>query len=361
MLRRRRGETVKDFVPAALSAAGLIIAFGATYAAYALYNIFAPAVCFPMLAAISLGALWLATRQGPLIAALGLIGATFTPALVPSDNPSTSGFFAYLLVIVVASLWLLRKLNWWWLGYAAIAAGLGWSLLWINGYGLTPSLPIGIFGLALGAAATLVPRGTSILHDSMGNLLDPKSISPPMGVSIAGSMAGAVILAALAVQSGHAVLPLIMFAIGMAAIVAFGWFRDGLVAAPLLAALASLLVLMAWHDVGFHEWAFDERGFWVTVPGLFEPPRFRNAMLIVVSGFPGAFLGAFFTGSLLIETIFSLDGLGYLSYKAALDRDYPIFFANLYIFTLVGLVIGLISDLTYTWIDPRIDFERQEV
>jgi len=88
---------------------------------------------------------------------------------------------------------------------------------------------------------------------------------------------------------------------------------------------------------------------------------FRNAMLLVISGFPGAFLGAFFTGSLLIETVFSLDGLGYLSYKAALDRDYPIFFANLYIFTLVGLVIGLISDLTYTWIDPRIDFERQDV
>ena len=88
---------------------------------------------------------------------------------------------------------------------------------------------------------------------------------------------------------------------------------------------------------------------------------FRNAMLIVVSGFPGAFLGAFFTGALLIETVFSLDGLGYMSFKAALDRDYPIFFANLYIFTLVGLVIGLISDLTYTWIDPRIDFERREV
>ena len=88
---------------------------------------------------------------------------------------------------------------------------------------------------------------------------------------------------------------------------------------------------------------------------------FRNAMLIVVSGFPGAFLGAFFTGALLIETVFSLDGLGYMSFKAALDRDYPIFFANLYIFTLVGLLIGLISDLTYTWIDPRIDFERREV
>jgi microcin C transport system permease protein len=88
---------------------------------------------------------------------------------------------------------------------------------------------------------------------------------------------------------------------------------------------------------------------------------FRNAMLLVISGFPGAFLSAFFTGALLIETVFSLDGLGFLFYKAALDRDYPIIFANLYIFTLVGLLVGLISDLMYTWIDPRIDFERREL
>jgi microcin C transport system permease protein len=88
---------------------------------------------------------------------------------------------------------------------------------------------------------------------------------------------------------------------------------------------------------------------------------FRNAMLLVISGFPGAFLGAFFSGALLIETIFSLDGLGYMMFKAALDRDYPIFFANLYIMTLVGLFVALISDLTYTWIDPRIDFESREV
>jgi len=88
---------------------------------------------------------------------------------------------------------------------------------------------------------------------------------------------------------------------------------------------------------------------------------FRNAMLLVISGFPGAFLGAFFTGALLIETVFSLDGLGYLFYKAALERDYPIIFANLYIFTLVGLFVGLISDLMYTWIDPRIDFEKRDV
>jgi microcin C transport system permease protein len=88
---------------------------------------------------------------------------------------------------------------------------------------------------------------------------------------------------------------------------------------------------------------------------------FRNAMLIVVAGFPGAFVHAFFTGSLLIETIFSLDGLGLLGFESVLNRDYPVVFATLYIFSLIGLVVNLISDLTYTWIDPRIDFETREV
>jgi len=88
---------------------------------------------------------------------------------------------------------------------------------------------------------------------------------------------------------------------------------------------------------------------------------FRNAMLIVIAGFPGAFVHAFFTGSLLIETIFSLDGLGLLSFESVLNRDYPVVFATLYIFSLIGLVVNLISDLTYTWIDPRIDFETREV
>jgi microcin C transport system permease protein len=88
---------------------------------------------------------------------------------------------------------------------------------------------------------------------------------------------------------------------------------------------------------------------------------FRNAMLLVIAGFPGAFIGVFFGSSLLIETIFSLDGLGLLSFESVLNRDYPVVFANLYIFALVGLVVGLISDLTYTVIDPRIDFETREV
>jgi microcin C transport system permease protein len=88
---------------------------------------------------------------------------------------------------------------------------------------------------------------------------------------------------------------------------------------------------------------------------------FRNAMLIVIAGFPSAFVHSFFTGSLLIETIFSLDGLGLLSFESVLNRDYPVVFATLYIFALVGLVVNLVADLTYTLVDPRIDFETREV
>ena len=86
---------------------------------------------------------------------------------------------------------------------------------------------------------------------------------------------------------------------------------------------------------------------------------FRNAMLIVISGFPAAFFNILFTSSLLIEVIFSLDGLGLLGFEAALGRDYPVVFGSLYIFTLIGLLLKLISDLTYVLIDPRIDFETR--
>ncbi|WP_025897794.1 microcin C ABC transporter permease YejB [Sneathiella glossodoripedis] len=86
---------------------------------------------------------------------------------------------------------------------------------------------------------------------------------------------------------------------------------------------------------------------------------FRNAMLIVIAGFPSAFIGILFTGSLLIEVIFSLDGLGLLGFEAAINRDYPVIFATVYVFALLGLIMNLIGDLTYTLIDPRIDFEAR--
>ncbi|PWJ22379.1 microcin C ABC transporter permease YejB [Jannaschia seohaensis] len=87
---------------------------------------------------------------------------------------------------------------------------------------------------------------------------------------------------------------------------------------------------------------------------------FRNAMLIVISGFPAVFVSVFFGGSLIIETIFSLDGLGRLGFEAVVNRDYPVMFGTLFAFSLIGLVVGLLTDLTYIWVDPRIDFESRE-
>ncbi|WP_121630897.1 microcin C ABC transporter permease YejB [Tropicibacter alexandrii] len=87
---------------------------------------------------------------------------------------------------------------------------------------------------------------------------------------------------------------------------------------------------------------------------------FRNAMLIVIAGMPAVFIGVFFGGSIIIETVFSLDGLGRLGFEAAVQRDYPVMFGTLFFFSLIGLVIGIISDLMYVLIDPRIDFEKRE-
>jgi ABC transporter, permease protein, oligopeptide/dipeptide uptake family len=87
---------------------------------------------------------------------------------------------------------------------------------------------------------------------------------------------------------------------------------------------------------------------------------FRNAMIPLITGFPAAFIGAFFTGSLLIETLFSLDGLGLLSYEAVMKRDYPVVMGTLYVFTLMGLLAKLVSDISYSWVDPRIHFGGQK-
>jgi microcin C transport system permease protein len=87
---------------------------------------------------------------------------------------------------------------------------------------------------------------------------------------------------------------------------------------------------------------------------------FRNAMLIIIAGLPGALVSIFFTGSLLIEVIFSLEGLGLLGFEAVMQRDYPVIFGTLFLYTLIGLILKLVSDLTYVWVDPRIDFETRE-
>ncbi len=113
-------------------------------------------------------------------------------------------------------------------------------------------------------------------------------------------------------------------------------------------------------EIGKH-YVMTARAKGLTEPQVLLRHVFRNAMLIVIAGFPSALLRILFTSSLLIEVIFSLDGMGLLGFEAAINRDYPVMFATLYIFTLIGLVFNLIGDVAYVLIDPRIDFERRAV
>ena len=286
-VRRSRGVGVVDYVPAALSAAGLVMGFGVVYAAYGLYDLISPAVDFVGLGLVALAAFWLSRAQGPLIAALGLLGAYSAPALVTATHPNAWSFFPYLLVIVTASFFTLRERKWWWLGYASIVGALAWGLLWISGgaFSVSDVLPIGLFAIALGFVATYVFEGRSLLSAESGSLLKPSGLNNALKLAICGMAAGSALLAAQVFEAQHIFLSIILFLIGMALVAAFSWFKMGASIAGLLAAAATWVVFMGWPDVAFHEWAFDERGFWTTVPGLIAPSLFVKWMMVGLIGF----------------------------------------------------------------------------
>ena len=163
-------------MPAALSAAGLATAFGSIYAAYALYELVQPTTAFIGLALVALGALALSLRQGPLIAALGLLGSYVTPMMISSPDPKGWSFFPYLLIILAASFAVLRKRTWWWLGYASIIGSALWSFLWLGGpFEGADIVPIGLFALCLGAVSLFAISGRNILASASGSLLNPRT------------------------------------------------------------------------------------------------------------------------------------------------------------------------------------------
>ena len=134
------------------------------------------------------------------------------------------------------------------------------------------------------------------------------------------------------------------------------------ITAILIGSFASLTMLTknSFLDEINKQYVITARAKGITESRVLYKHVFRNAMLIIIAGFPAAFIGMFFTGSLLIEIIFSLDGLGLLGFESTIQRDYPVMFGTLFVFTLLGLIVGIISDLMYTVIDPRIDFETRE-
>jgi len=137
------------------------------------------------------------------------------------------------------------------------------------------------------------------------------------------------------------------------------WHLTLPIAASVLASFATLTMLTknSFLDEIHKQYVITARAKGCSKNRILYGHIFRNAMLLVLAGLPAALIGIFFTGSMLIEVIFSLDGLGLLSFESVINRDYPVIFASLYIFTLVGLILKLLSDITYTLIDPRITFE----
>lgn len=144
-------------------------------------------------------------------------------------------------------------------------------------------------------------------------------------------------------------------------IIDYFWHLALPLAALLIGSFASLTLLTknSFLDQINQQYVTTARAKGLTERRVLYGHVFRNAMLIVIAGFPGAFIGILFTGALLIEIIFNLDGLGYLGFEAVISRDYPIMFGTLYVFTLIGLITQIISDLMYTIVDPRIDFEAR--
>jgi len=134
------------------------------------------------------------------------------------------------------------------------------------------------------------------------------------------------------------------------------------ITAILIGSFASLTMLTknSFLDEINKQYVITARAKGITERRVLYKHVFRNAMLIIIAGFPAVFISMFFTGSLLIEIIFSLDGLGLLGFESTIQRDYPVMFGTLFVFTLLGLIVGIISDLMYTVIDPRIDFETRE-
>ncbi len=134
------------------------------------------------------------------------------------------------------------------------------------------------------------------------------------------------------------------------------------VIASTIASFATLTLLTknSFLDEIKKQYVITARAKGLSERGVLYGHVFRNAMLIVIASFPSLFVGVFFGGSILIETIFSLDGLGRMGFEAAVNRDYPVMFATLYAFGLLGLLVGILSDLMYVFVDPRIDFEKRE-
>lgn len=241
----RRTKTAADtYIPAGLSSGGIVTAFGSIYATYALYGLLGPTSAFVGLGLVALAALALSLLQGPLIAAVGLIGSFITPALIASENPQALGLFIYLIVIVAACFALLRQRQWDWLGYLSLIGAFGWAALWVEeGFHQSDVVVIGLFAFAMAGISAFAVEGKFVLSAKAGNLLDFGKISRCLKFALVGGTLAMLLLAAQADKAEHGFIAMLFFALGVVAVSAFGWQREGQsFAAPIAAGLTWLVL-----------------------------------------------------------------------------------------------------------------------
>ena len=254
----RRTKTAADtYIPAGLSSGGIVTAFGSIYAAHAFYDLMGPTAAFIGLGIVALSALALSSRQGPLLAAVGLIGSYLTPALVVSQNPQALGLFIYLLVIVAACLAVVRTQGWNWLGYLALFGAAGWAMLWVEGgtFHVGDATVVSLFCFAMAGMAAFSISGKSVFAADAGNLLAPQTMSSALRFALAGGGLAMLVLSAQVLESHHDNIAMLFFGAGVAGVAGFGWLREGNSFAAALAAVLTFGVIFSWRDEGYNDLA----------------------------------------------------------------------------------------------------------
>jgi len=271
---RRTKIAASGYIPAGLASGGLVTAFGSIYAAHAIYDLLGPSITFIGLGGVALGALALARLQGPLIAAVGLVGSYLTPALVVSNQPQALGLFIYLLVILAACFALIRSRPWDWLGYLAILGTAGWGFLWVGSAVYEPSdaIVVGFFVFSFAAISAFGLLGLKVLSEEQGNLLDVTKMSLGLRLATLGAGLGVLALAYQVDQSHYDFVALLFLAVALAGIGLFGWLREGNSLAAPLAAGIGWVVLMMGHTYSTNGvWHYSDQSFlaWVLLATVF--------------------------------------------------------------------------------------------
>jgi uncharacterized membrane protein len=293
-LQRAVAAVRPNYVPPALTAAGVFTAFASIYAAYGLHHLLAPLLAFAGLAAVALVAVGLSLLQGWFVALLGLVGAFLTPALVTSPDLSAWALFGYLLVILVACLAVVRYQAWWWLAFAALAGAAWWPVLWIDvNWNAADALPVGLYLLLTAGAFLFVRHGLARPEGPESWLDEMRATAVPEWIGWAGALAVTALLFLMVQRADHGAASLVFVGL-LAALYLFVGRREPVFDGLFVAAAVLTLALMATWQLPpevteappLFKFGAEERG---TLPGAPLVPPELGAFTTALLAFGGLF------------------------------------------------------------------------